>query len=115
MHQASLGLDVLDGGIDDDILIGGRTTSDSLISNLNAIRTEWTSGNLYATRIANLRAGIGSPVVSLKGKAFVPNQNVLNDGGADDTLTGGIGDDWYFRALDDAITDLFAGEIIDLL
>jgi len=107
-----LGLDVLDGGADDDILIGGKTTNDGLIRNLNAIRTEWTSGNLYATRITNLRAGVGSPVVSLKAKV-----NVLNDStsGSVDTMTGGLGDDWYFRALDDVIADLFAGEIIDLL
>ena len=105
-----LGLDVLDGGADDDILIAGTTTSDGLITNLNAIRTEWTSGNVYTARITNLRAGVGSPVVSLKAKV-----NVLNDSGAVDSLTGGLGDDWYFRALDDAITDLFAGEFVDVL
>lgn len=49
-------------------------------------------------------------MVSLKAKT-----NVLNDAGEDDSLTGGTGTDWYFRALDDAITDLFAGELIDVL
>jgi len=105
-----LGLDTLDGGAGDDILIAGRTTGDSNASSLNALRTQWISGNTYTVRVSNLRAGVGSPVVSLKAKT-----NVLNDAGEDDSLTGGTGTDWYFRALDDAITDLFAGEIIDVL
>ncbi len=40
-----LGLDVLDGGAHDDILIAGRTASDALFSNLNDLRTEWNSAN----------------------------------------------------------------------
>jgi hypothetical protein len=49
-------------------------------------------------------------VVSLKAKV-----NVLNDVGEDDLLIGGADSDWYFRALDDLITDLVAGELIDVL
>jgi ELWxxDGT repeat protein len=105
-----LGLDTLNGGTGDDILIAGRTTNDTNVSNLNTLRTQWISGNTYAVRVANLRAGVGSPVVSLKAK-----NNVLNDAGEDDILTGGGNTDWYFRAVDDAITDLFAGELIDVL
>jgi len=105
-----VGPDFLNGGTGDDILIAGRTTNDTSLSNLNTLRTQWISGNAYATRIANLRAGVGSPVVSLKAKT-----NVLNDTAAVDRLTGGGGTDWYLRALDDLITDLLAGESIDLL
>ena len=105
-----LGLDNLNGGGGEDILIAGRTKNDSNVANLNTIRTQWISGNSYALRIANLRAGVGSPAVSLKAKI-----NVLNDAGEDDSLTGGLNSDWYFRAVDDAISDLFAGEIIDVL
>jgi Ca2+-binding RTX toxin-like protein len=105
-----LGLDILKGDAGDDILIAGLTTSDTSLSNLNTLRTEWISGNAYATRITNLRAGVGSPVVSLK-----TTINVLNDAGEDDVLFGGTGTDWFFRAVDDVITDLFAGEILDLL
>ena len=105
-----LGLDTLNGGSNDDILIAGRTTSDTSVSNLNTLRTEWISGNAYATRIANLRAGVGSPIVSLKATI-----NVLNDAGEDDSLTGGANSDWFFRAMDDVFTDLFAGEITDVL
>ncbi len=105
-----LGLDTLNGGFGDDILIAGRTTSDTNLSNLDTLRTQWISVNTYAVRVANLRAGVGSPAVSLKATI-----NVLNDAGEDDSLTGGGHADWYFRAVDDAITDLFAGELIDVL
>jgi hypothetical protein len=105
-----LGLDTLTGGSGDDILIAGRTTNDTSAANLNTLRTAWISASPYATRVTNLRAGVGSPLVSLKAKV-----NVLNDAGEDDILTGGANSDWYFRAVDDAITDLFAGELIDVL
>ena len=105
-----LGLDILKGDAGDDILIAGRTTSDTSLSNLNTLRTQWISANAYATRVANLRAGVGSPLVSLKATI-----NVLNDAGEDDVLFGGTDTDWFFRAVDDVITDLFAGELIDVL
>jgi hypothetical protein len=41
--------------------------------------------------------------------------NVLNDAGEDDVLFGGADTDWFLRAVDDVITDLFAGELIDVL
>ena len=53
---------------------------------------------------------MGSPAVSLKTAI-----NVLNDAGEDDVLVGGTDTDWFFRALDDVITDLVAGEILDLI
>jgi len=105
-----LGLDILKGDAGDDILIAGRTTNDTSLSNLNTLRTQWISGNAYATRITNLRTGVGSPPVSLKAKI-----NVLNDAGEDDVLFGGTDADWFFRAVDDTIADLFAGELIDVL
>lgn len=105
-----LGLETLDGGADDDILIGGRTSSDASITRLTDLRTEWTSANSYATRIVNLRAGVGASNASLKATI-----NVLNDAGEDDILTGGADTDWFFAALDDVITDLFAGEVLDVL
>ena len=104
------GLDTLNGGTDDDILIAGRTTSDLVFSNLVDLRTAWNSANPYATRIASLRAGVGTSLVSLKAKV-----NVLNDSGENDTLIGSSGTDWFFRALDDVITDLLVGETLDVL
>ncbi|MCX7396252.1 MAG: calcium-binding protein, partial [Planctomycetales bacterium] len=105
-----LGLDTLNGGNEEDILIAGRTTSDSSLTGLAALGTVWTSADPYATRVNGLRAGVGSPSVSLKAKV-----NVLNDVGEDDLLIGGADSDWYFRALDDLITGLFAGEFVDVL
>ena len=105
-----LGLDTLNGGEDEDIVIAGRTTSDALFGNLNRLLVEWMSVNAYATQISNLRAGVGAPAVSLKAKV-----NVLNDAGEDDSLVGGNGTDWYFRALDDVVTGLVTGEILDVL
>lgn len=105
-----LGLDILNGGDGDDVLIAGRSTNDSSLTNLSILRTQWISANTYTVRISNLRAGVGSPAVSLKSRI-----NVLNDGGEDDVLAGGTGTDWYFRALDDVISGLVSGEIIDLL
>ena len=105
-----LGLDTLNGGEDEDILIAGRTTSDTNLIKLIDMRTEWTSTNAYTSRITNLRSGVGASIASLKAKA-----NVLNDAGEDDSLTAATGTDWFFRALDDVISDLVTGELVDVL
>ncbi len=105
-----LGLDTLHGENDDDIVIAGQTTSDGLFNKLNELRTEWISPNIYATRVSNLRTGVGASMTSLKAKL-----NVLDDAATIDTLIGGNGTDWYFRALDDVISDLVAEESIDAL
>jgi len=105
-----LGKDTMNGGTDDDILIAGRTTSDALFANLTVLRTAWLSTDLFANRVSNLRAGVGTPKVSLKAKT-----NVLTDANPSDSLTGAGGTDWFLRAVDDAITDLLAGEELDLL
>ncbi|MEJ7595030.1 MAG: M10 family metallopeptidase C-terminal domain-containing protein, partial [Planctomycetaceae bacterium] len=104
------GVDTLQGGGNDDILIAGRTTSDRNVANLISLQTAWISAATYAERVATLRAGTGTPVASLKAEI-----NVLDDAGADDTLTGNAGEDWYFRAIDDVITDLVSGEDVDML
>ena len=104
------GADTLTGGGGDDILIAGRTLLDTDATSLRKIQTEWLSASSYATRVGNLKTGVGRPVVSLQ-----PRINVRNDAAQVDSLTGGTARDWYFRALDDTITDLFAGEIIDVV
>ena len=120
------GLDILIAGDGDDILIGGdggdgddsddsddsdgRPIRDSRCSSLHTLRTAWISDDTDEVRTTKLRTGVGSSVVSLKATI-----NVLNDAGEDDVLVGGTGTDWFFRALDDVIADLFAGEIIDVL
>ncbi len=104
------GRDTLNGGSGGDILIAGRLASDTNVAKLIDMQKEWTSANSYATRIQNLRTGAGASVASLKAKI-----NVLNDAGENDTLTGGTDSDWFFRALDDVISDLATGELIDVL
>ena len=59
-----LGLDILMGDAGDNILIAGRTTSNTSPSNLNTLRTQWISAKEYGTRVTNLRAGAGSPLLS---------------------------------------------------
>lgn len=105
-----LGLDILNGGNDDDIVISGRTTHDSNITSLNTLLAQWISTNTYTVRVANLRAGVGSPVVSMKAKT-----DVLNDSSEKDSIAGGAGTDWFFNALDEVITGLVSGELIDTL
>ena len=59
--------------------------------------------------MANLKAvaGVGVTGASLRAKV-----NVLTDGAAVDTLNGGDGEDWFFRALNDLFE---SGEALDLL
>ena len=105
-----LNSDLLNGGANDDILIAGRTTNDTSITILSSLRKGWNQSTLFAARVTSLRAGFGSPTVSLKAKI-----NVFDDAGANDSLTGGSGLDWYIRAVDDVITDLLSSEITDIL
>jgi len=105
-----LGADTLNGGAGEDILIAGRTTSDTNLANLNTLRAQWISSNSYATRLTNLRNGVGSPVVSLKART-----NVLNDMATVDRLFGGGDRNWFFRASDDVLGELISGESIEVL
>jgi len=105
-----VGTDLLQSGDDDDILIAGSTIHDNLPASLLDLRTAWTAANSYAARITSLRAGVGASSAALQA-----GSTVLNDSPAIDTLSGFTGEDWFFGALDDVITDLFAGEIEDLL
>lgn len=106
----SFGVDTLHGGNDDDILIAGRTNSEKVLTRLNDLRAEWVSINSYELRVSKLRTTVGASAASLKAKV-----NVLNDPPAIDTLFGGGGTDWYFRALEDVITDFLPAESVDTL
>jgi Ca2+-binding RTX toxin-like protein len=106
-----LGLDTINGGDEEDIVISGTTSHDAVFSNLNDLRTTWILTTISSTsRMAALRAGVGPALASLR-----KTVNVLNDAGEDDLLTGGTGSDWYFRAIDDVLSDLAIGEFTDLL
>ena len=105
-----LGLDTLSGGDDEDILISGRTAHDASPVSLGALLSGWSSSSAYATRAAALKAGVGSPVVATK-----PKTTVLNDSGEKDVLAGGLNTDWYFKAIDEVISDLLGVEIVELI
>ncbi len=62
------------------------------------------AGDTYATRIAKIKAGVGTMHAKL-----VMGTTVLDDGNAS-TLTGGAGKDWFFEGAHDTIADFAAGE-----
>jgi hypothetical protein len=101
------GSDTLGGGDDDDLEIGGRTSYDANTTALQAILAEWTSANSYATRVNDLRTGVGLSAGNYL-QATGASRTVFDDGSAD-TVTGGRGLDWFFQATGDVITDLNNG------
>lgn len=107
MLIGGLGADTLSGGDDEDILIAGTTLHDQVFGNLNSLLSTWTSAATQVDRIIALRSGVGSPPVAL-----VKEVDVLDDGGSLDSLTGAGSLDWFFRSIDDLVTDL-NGEVID--
>jgi hypothetical protein len=104
------GVDTIVGGAADDIIIGGSTSYDpSSLANdlaLDASLAEWQSTtDSYATRVAQIRAGTGVPLLAFGLTVF--------DDGVANVLTGGDGTDWFFQGSHDAITDQSAGEQVN--
>jgi Ca2+-binding RTX toxin-like protein len=87
------GNDSLTGGDGDDVLIGGRTTFDRNLVALDAILAEWTSANSYDTRADHL---IGSQYGGANGSYLLIKGLTVLDDGTPDTLTGGLGLDFFF-------------------
>jgi hypothetical protein len=78
----------LQGGDDDDILIGGTTAYDKDLASLLALMDYWSaSSDDYATRVGNLLAGNGVPLLD-------PTTVTSNGGG--NTITGGPGLNLYY-------------------
>ena len=98
------GADNVDGGIGDDIMIGGTTDHDANVAALAAILAEWSSGNAYDQRTINLRNGTGA------NNPTRLSANEWDDDNVSDMLTGAGGDDWFFAILPPAanadITDI---------
>ncbi len=107
------GSDRVTGGIDGDIVIGGSVNFGTATqAALQAVLAEWlrTDEN-YATRVANLRAGVGPK----NAYQLVWGKTVLGDGGGN-TLRGGDASDWFFADLTagrDIIQDLKKGEFVN--
>ncbi|MFT3788072.1 MAG: SdrD B-like domain-containing protein [Tepidisphaeraceae bacterium] len=112
------GEDRLDGQSGDDILIGGTTTLDDNAASLCAIMKEWTrTDRTYTQRVAAIQNGGG-----LNGSTKLNKTNVLSGGTPPDTLTGGLGQDFFFALLPragavgfDTIKDKAADETVVLL
>ncbi len=89
------GRDRLFGQGDDDILIGGSTDADEDAQALTDILAEWTSGESFEDRVANL-------------EAFLNDGSVFDDGQRDEVVGGG-GRDWYLDFEEaDAIIGFYA-------
>jgi hypothetical protein len=101
---AGLSASTLQGGDDDDILIGGTTAYDQDVAALRAIMDYW-SGTLddYATRVSNLMAGNGVPQLG-------PTTVTSNGGG--NALIGGPGLNLYYgNSLDSVDYDSSSGAL----
>jgi Ca2+-binding RTX toxin-like protein len=105
------GNDQLTGGGDDDLLIAGTTSYDTNTAALLAIVREWKrTDETYTQRISNLR---GTTTGGLNGSFFLTATTVKDDGLAD-TLTGGLGLDWFWASLaTDSLTDRLASEQVN--
>jgi hypothetical protein len=69
------------GGDDDDILIGGTTAYDMNLASLQAIMDYWsTTLDDYATRVGNLLAGNGVPLLDATTVTSNGGGNILNGG-----------------------------------
>src|SRR5262249_12425413 len=94
------GADVLQGLAGDDILLGdaliatyyNETTGAVNVTALKAIMKEWTSTTAYATRVSHLLNSGG-----FNGTTKLNKSKVVHDG-VKDTLTGGLGSDWFLVA-----------------
>ena len=102
------GVDTLNGDAGDDILIGGTSSISSNVTALNAIMSEWTSANSYATRRINLLSGGG-----LNGTTKLNSTTIKSDSSAADRLAGGVELDWFFQSAGDILIDFnaTAGEL----
>jgi len=100
--------DTLLGGADDDLLIGGTTSHDANDTALLQIMSEWkrtdltgTAEQQYKLRTDRLRSTVTG---GLNGAYQLKSTTVLDDGAAD-SLTGGLGLDWFFAKLADPAKD----------
>src|SRR5262245_51624132 len=107
------GADSLNGGNGDDLLIAGFTSYDAPTTvnqaALALIMKEWSRTDIsYASRISHLQSGGGLNGTTLL-KPSEPGQTVFNDS-AVDTLTGGLGQDWFLLNLSDSAVDRISSE-----
>jgi hypothetical protein len=97
------GADAIDGGGGNDLIIAGPSAYDAdTVENsqaLNDLLTEISKGGKYATKLANLAAGVGT-----SGAKLVANVTVFDDADPD-TITGAGGQDIYVARTATTIVD----------
>jgi Ca2+-binding RTX toxin-like protein len=93
------GADALSGSGGDDLLIGGTTAYDANPPALRAIVREWGSTAAYAQRVGSISSGL-----FYDGTVRLSADTVFADA-ATDTLTGALGDDWFFSGVGDLTPD----------
>jgi Ca2+-binding RTX toxin-like protein len=94
------GLDTLQGGPGEEILIGGATKYDHRGAALAAVMRQWRSADAFDARCGRLASGFRDSTagfIQLKRntRSFAQG-TVLNDG-ARDLLYGSSGYDWFFQ------------------
>ena len=103
------GIDSVSGTSFDDVVIGGSTTLDNNNDALDSILKEWQSASdSYAVRISYIKNGGG-----LNGTNALNLGSTVIDDLATNILTGGAGNDWFFKGTNDIITDLQPGEQVN--
>jgi hypothetical protein len=87
----------LQGGDDEDILIGGTTAYDADLGALTALMAEWArTDEGYFTRVGNLLSGTGAPVL---------DATTVTGNGGGNRLTGGPGLDLFYGSWTGDTTD----------
>jgi hypothetical protein len=111
----------INGGSGSDILIGAKTSYDtSSLTNdiaLEAILTEWQSGNSYSTRVSNIKNGLGLTAGNkLRWGYEVTDNNAANVltgfPTPDPPISNQVGD-WFFAGAGDVIKKKESYEVVN--
>ena len=108
------GADSITGGSGEDILIGGilsyynETPGGLDTASLSLIMAEWTSGDDFATRIADLTNGGGANLSALL------NGSTISDDLSIDTLVGGSANDWFLIFSEEIVNNQGGGTVTNL-
>jgi Ca2+-binding RTX toxin-like protein len=104
------GSDTLTGSSNDDIVIGGYTTLDTNTAALLSILSEWKRvDETYQQRIDHIR---GTVAGGLNG-TYRFSAATVKDDAVPDTLTGGLGTDWFWSNTPDLTDRDPASEVLN--
>ena len=108
------GIDLLDGGNDDDLLVGGFTSYDANRAAYLAILQEWTRADLaYNGRVDHISGAVAG---GLNGTFKLNATTVFDDNKAADTMWGRAGTDWFITTANkDNVMDKVSWETITKL